>query len=134
MDEFILFTIIYSSLPKVTLCHVWLKLTKWLLGKFFKVVKDFHCVAIIYSWRNAGKFEFPSPKKTFVLSLVEISPANIEEKTFKKYIYIYYVVPIISPEQMAKPVIWCRLNPLYSKIFCAKFGWNWPSGSGEEVF
>ena len=24
------------------------------------------------------------------------------------------------------------LNPLYPRIFCAKFGRNWPSGSGEE--
>ena len=30
--------------------------------------------------------------------------------------------------------IWTNLNPLYPRMLCAKFGWNWPSGSGEEDF
>ena len=33
---------------------------------------------------------------------------------------------------MAWPFIWTNLNPLHPRMFCAKFGWNWPSGSGEE--
>ena len=28
--------------------------------------------------------------------------------------------------------IWTNLNPLHPRMLCAKFGWNWPSGSGEE--
>ena len=28
--------------------------------------------------------------------------------------------------------IWINLNPLHPRMLCAKFGWNWPSGSGEE--
>ena len=24
------------------------------------------------------------------------------------------------------------MNPLYTRILCAKFGWNWLSGSGED--
>ena len=28
--------------------------------------------------------------------------------------------------------IWTNLNPLHPRRLCAKFGWNWPSGSGEE--
>ena len=30
--------------------------------------------------------------------------------------------------------IWTNLNPLHPRMHCAKFGWNWPSGSGEEEF
>ena len=30
--------------------------------------------------------------------------------------------------------IWTNLNPLYLRMLCAKFGWNWPSGSGEKDF
>ena len=26
-----------------------------------------------------------------------------------------------------------HLNPLYPRMLCAKFGWNWPSVCGEEV-
>ena len=28
--------------------------------------------------------------------------------------------------------IWTNLNPLHPRMLCAKFSWNWPSGSGEE--
>ena len=41
---------------------------------------------------------------------------------------------IISPWKRAGPFIWISLNPLYPRMLCAKFGWNWPSGSGEEDF
>ena len=30
------------------------------------------------------------------------------------------------------PFISIYLSPLYIRIFCAKFSWNWPSGSWEE--
>ena len=47
--------------------------------------------------------------------------------------YFRYFV-IISPWKRVGPFIWTNLNPLYPRMFCAKFGWNWPSGSGEEDF
>ena len=45
--------------------------------------------------------------------------------------YFHYFV-IISPWKRAGPFIWTNLNPLHPMMLCAKFGWNWPSGSGEE--
>ena len=45
--------------------------------------------------------------------------------------YFHYFV-IISPWRRARPFIWTNLNPLHPRMLCAKFGWNWPSGSGEE--
>ena len=45
--------------------------------------------------------------------------------------YFHYFV-IISPWERAWPFIWTNLNPLYPRMLCAKFGWNWPSGSGEK--
>ena len=44
-----------------------------------------------------------------------------------------YVV-IIPPWKRAWPFIWTKLNPLKPGRLCAKFGWNWPCGSGEEDF
>ena len=41
--------------------------------------------------------------------------------------YFHYFV-IIFPWKRVGPFIWTNLNPM----LCAKFGWNWPSGSGEE--
>mgnify|MGYP003692070963 CR=1 FL=1 len=32
------------------------------------------------------------------------------------------------------PFIWTKLNSLHPSMLCAKFGWNWLSGSGEEDF
>ena len=41
---------------------------------------------------------------------------------------------IISPWKRVGPLLWTNLNPLYPRMLCAKFGWNWLSGSGEEDF
>ena len=45
--------------------------------------------------------------------------------------YFHYFA-IIAPWKRAGPFIWTNLNPLHPSMLCAKFGWNWPSGSGEE--
>ena len=45
--------------------------------------------------------------------------------------YFHYFV-IISPRKRAGPFIWTNLNPLHPRMLCAKFGWNWPCGSGEQ--
>ena len=47
--------------------------------------------------------------------------------------YFHYFV-IISPWKRAGPFIWTNLYPLHPRMLCAKFVWNWPSGSGEEDF
>ena len=31
-------------------------------------------------------------------------------------------------------LLWTKLNPIHPRMFCAKLGWNWPHGSGEEDF
>mgnify|MGYP003684358579 CR=1 FL=1 len=54
-----------------------------------------------------------------------------EEDFLISSIYFHYFV-IISPMERAGPFIWINLNALYPRMLCAKFGWNWPSGSGEE--
>ena len=41
---------------------------------------------------------------------------------------------INSPWERAGPFIWTNLNSLHQRMLCAKFGWNWLSGSGEEDF
>ena len=37
------------------------------------------------------------------------------------------------PLRWAWPFIWTNLNPLHPRMLYAKFGWNGPSGSEEEV-
>ena len=41
---------------------------------------------------------------------------------------------IISSWKRAEPFILTNLNPTYPRILCANFGWNSPSGSGEDDF
>ena len=38
------------------------------------------------------------------------------------------------PWKGAWPCIWTNLNLFHPRMLCVKFGWNWPSGSGEEDF
>ena len=47
---------------------------------------------------------------------------------------IFTISKIISPLRKVWPFIWTILNPLHTMIPCAKFGWNWLSGSGKEDF
>jgi hypothetical protein len=45
----------------------------------------------------------------------------------------FYSFAIISPWRGAIQFLWTNLNPLHPRMICAKFGYNWSSGSGEEV-
>ena len=56
-----------------------------------------------------------------------------EENFLISSMYFHYFV-IMSSWKRAGPFIWTNLNPLHPRMLCAKFGWNWPSGSGEENF
>ena len=47
--------------------------------------------------------------------------------------YFHYFV-IISPWKRVWPFIQRNMNPYHPRMLCAKFGKNWPSGSGEEYF
>ena len=49
---------------------------------------------------------------------------------FKFHQYIF-TISKLSPLEKGRAL---HLNPLYPKMIRAKFGWNWPSGSGEEDF
>ena len=50
----------------------------------------------------------------------------------KDYLMYFRYIKIISPLKRAGPFIWTNLNPIYPRMLCAKFDWNWSSGSGGE--
>ena len=61
-------------------------------------------------------------------------PSGSGEEDFKiSSMYFHYFV-IISPWKRAGPFIWTKFNLPHPRMLCAKFGWNWLSGSGEENF
>ena len=69
----------------------------------------------------------------FVPSLVENSPVVLE-KIFKSSKCIFTIFQLSPPLRRMWPFIWPNLNPLHQRILRAKFGLNWPSGSGEVDF
>ena len=69
----------------------------------------------------------------FLPSLVENSPVVLE-KIFKSSKCIFTIFQLSPPMRRMWPFIWPNLNPLHQRILRAKFGLNWPSGSGEEDF
>ena len=73
------------------------------------------------------------PKSNHYFSKSERWTWYFLEKIFK-FLQIKYFryFQIISPYKRAWSFIWTKLNSLNPRILCAKFGWNWSSGSGEE--
>ena len=72
----------------------------------------------------------------FVPNLDEIDPAILEEKAFKfrQCVSLFrnsLNSPKLSPWKRVWTFIWTNLNFLHRRML-AKFGWNWPNGSGEE--
>ena len=65
-------------------------------------------------------------------SLVEIDQVVLKKKIFISFLYNFNIFAIISPWKRLWPFIWTNLNPIHPRMLCAKFGWNWPSGSWEE--
>ena len=56
-----------------------------------------------------------------------------EEVFYISSMYFYYFITIY-PCKSVGPFIRTNLNSLYPRMIYAKFGWNWPCGSGEEGF
>ena len=72
-------------------------------------------------------FESSLPKNTPLCQAnLKIGPAVIDEMIFKSYTCMYVLGFVLSPLwKEAKPIIW-------SRMFCAQFGWNRPSSSRLE--
>ena len=74
-----------------------------------------------------NKLQFPSPK----VALWQVWPSGSVEDFKILSIYFCYFI-IISPWKRARSFIWTKFNPIYPRMHCANFGWNWPSGSWED--
>jgi hypothetical protein len=46
----------------------------------------------------------------------------------------YCIFVIISPLNRTWSFLLTNMNTLHPRIFCTKFDWNWPAGSGEKDF
>ena len=129
-----------SSSPKDNLCQVWLKMAQWFFRRrFLKVLHVFLLFtnSIIspmrrvwpFIWTNLNPLHPRMLCAKFGWSWTSGSGWRIIFKVFN----IFLQFTIIFPLRRAWPFIWTNLNPLHPRMLCAKFGWNWPSGSGEYL-
>ena len=98
----------------------------------------FRYFLIISPWKRAGpSFEqtwIPISQGCFVPSLVEIGPVVLEKKIFKIGQCIF-AISFLSPLRKGRgPSLEQTWIPITQRMLCAKFGWNWLSGFGEEDF
>ena len=99
-------------------------------------VNESHYFAIISTWKRADpsiwiNFNPFQPMMHCAKFGWNWPSASGEEDFYISSMYFRYFA-IISSWKRAGPFIWTNLNPLYPRMLCAKFGWNWTIGSGEE--
>ena len=123
-----------SLSPKDVLCQDWLKLAQW--RECCNFVNEFSLFCNYLPLEKDGvlhlnKLISLSPKDVLYQVKLKLAKWFWRRKILSMY-YRYFA--IISPWKRAGPFIWTNLNPLHLKMLCAKFGWNWPTGSEEEDF
>ena len=95
--------------------HIFAKLSKperWLKEKN-PIISYFKIESFLFV-----KIESSLPKDALCQVWFEISSMDFR----------YFV--IISPSETGVVLHLKNMNPLYPRMICAKFDWNWPSGSG----
>ena len=122
------------SSPKNALCQVWLKLAQ--KDFFFILSMCFRYFVIFFPWSRTRPFICKNLNfihQTMLCTKFGWNwPSGFGANIFciSSMYFCYFV--IISPWKKELPFIWTNLNSLHPKMFCAKFDWNWPSGSEEE--
>ena len=110
----------------------------------------FHYFVIISPWKMVGSFIWrnlnPLHPRMLCAKIVRNWPSCSGEEDFKissmYFCYFLIISPwkktwsfifiIISTWKRTGPFIWTNLSPLNPRMICAKFGWNWFSGSLED--
>ena len=97
-------------------------MAQWFLRRFFKIVNLFslfrsYLLLEIGGALHLNKLEFPS--------------SGCGKRIFFKFVNVFSQFHYYLPLEKSEPFILINLNPLYTRMLCVKFGWNWPSSSGE---
>ena len=79
---------------------------------------------------HLNTLEFPSPKDAFLKFGWNWPNGSGEELFCISSMYFRFFI-IISPLKRRGPFIWIHLTIFHPRMHCAKFGWNWLSGSWE---
>ena len=85
---------------------------------------------------NGSSFEqnwVPFTQGCFVPSLFKIGPVGLDD-FLNSIINVFSLFRIYLPLEKGGALLWTNLNPLHPRMLCARFGWNWLIGFGEEDF
>ena len=104
------------------------------------IVVDLMILSVfIYMCNNLKKIKVFCPKLN-KRPMSHIAHLRKQFKSINTYDYIMTLIKrrknknIINFMRIYWFLIWTNLNPLHPRILCAKFAWNWLSGSEEEDF
>ena len=78
-----------------------------------------------------NKLKSSSPKDAFYQSKVEIGVLVLEKK-FLNICQCNFAISKYLPLERDGRLHLNKLESTSPNLLCAKFGWNWPTGSGEE--
>ena len=74
---------------------------------------------------------YPSPKDDLCQVWLKLAHCGSGEYFFEIFNFFLLFCNYL-PFKRAELFIWTNLSPLHPKILCAKFDWNWLSGSRDE--
>ena len=80
---------------------------------------------------HLNKLESPSPKDALCQVWLKLAQWFWRRRFFN-FVNVFKLFYNCLHLEKEGPYIWTKLNPVYPRMHCAKFGWNGPSGSGEE--
>ena len=95
---------------------------------YFTIISPFRKVWP-FIWTNLNRFH---PRMFCARSDWKWPSGSAEEIFFVKVCQFFFIISQLSPIWERRGPSFEILNSLNPGILCAKFGWNWPSGSGEE--
>ena len=80
-----------------------------------------------------NKLESSLPKDASCQVWLNFGPVVLEKKIVFNFVNVVCLFHNYIPLERVGPFIWTNTNPLHPRMLCAKFSWNWPSGSWEDV-
>ena len=81
-------------------------------------------------WHSIWTFESPSPRDALCQVRLKLAQCLWERRYLRVgYLFSLFLL-LFPPWSRASNFIWTYFK--YIRMLCAKFGWNWLSGSGEE--
>ena len=130
---------INSHSPKDALCQVWLKLAQWFRrGRFLNFVNVFSLFRNYLHFEKVGalhlkKLEYSSLKDSLCKVWLKLAQWFWRGRFFK-FIQCISLFRNYLPLENCRALPLYKVDPLYSRMLCTKFGWYWLRGSGEEDF